>query len=60
MKLLWLWFLARFRLDLNAVCEMSRGKGLWNDYHDYHDSNPPEPWHFHIHKCRRCGKEFYI
>jgi hypothetical protein len=56
----WRLVLARFRLDLAAVCEMSRGRGLHDDYHDYPDSDPPEPWHFHTHKCRRCGKEFTI
>lgn len=56
----WPWVLARFRLSDAAVCEMSRGRGLADDYHDYPDSDPPEPWHFHTHKCRRCGKEFTI
>lgn len=52
--------LAYFRLSPYWVCEMSRGRGLHDDYHDYRDSDPPQPWHFHIHHCRRCGKPFYI
>jgi hypothetical protein len=53
------WILARFRLDLDVVCEESRGLGLV-DYHDYPDSTAGEPWHFYTHTCRRCGKEFTI
>ena len=53
------WIGARFRLDLDAVCELSRGRGL-NDYHDYPDSEHGEPWHFVTLKCKRCGKEFTI
>lgn len=59
MKNLWMWFLARFRLSDNAICTMSRGRGLNDDFHDYPDAGNP-PWHFHIHKCLRCGKEFSI
>lgn len=60
MKRLWLWFLARFRLSKSAVCEMSRGRGLHNDYHDYPDSVDGQPDHFVILMCRRCGKSFTI
>lgn len=60
MKRLWRWFLARFRLSEWAVCEMSKGKGLHDDYHDYPDDKYKEPWHFIALKCQRCGKEFYI
>lgn len=59
MKALWKWFLARFRLDAAAVCEMSAGKGL-ADYHDYPDSEHGLPMHFCTLKCKRCGKEFVI
>jgi hypothetical protein len=52
-------FLARFRLSLDVVCEMSEGKGLV-DYHDYPDSTVGEPWHFYTHTCKRCGKKFTI
>ena len=60
MKRLWLLFLARFRLSESAVCEMSKGRGLHDDYHDYGDSEEGRPWHFHTYKCKRCGKEFII
>jgi hypothetical protein len=60
MKRLWLWFLARFRLSESAVCEMSRGRGPHEDYHDYPDSVEGDPIHFATTKCRRCGKEFII
>lgn len=56
---LWRWFLARFRLDLDVVCDMSLGMGLV-DYHDYPDSFDGEPDHFTTLTCRRCGKEFTI
>lgn len=56
---LWRWFLARFRLDLDAVCDMSIGLGPV-DYHDYPDSFEGEPYHFTTLTCRRCGKEFSI
>lgn len=54
------WFLARFRLDLGLVCEMSRGRGLHDDFHDYPDDILGEPWHFGELECRRCGKKFVI
>jgi hypothetical protein len=54
---LWRRFLAFYRLDLAAVCEMSCGK---RDYHDYPDDEHSEPWHFVELTCRRCGKKFYI
>jgi hypothetical protein len=54
------WFLARFRLDLQVVCEESSGLGPHEDYHDYPDTKEKEPWHFILLKCERCGKEFYI
>jgi hypothetical protein len=56
----WRWILARFRLDLQVVCEMSAGRGLLDDFHDYPDSEHGEPWHFVELKCVRCGKLFYI
>lgn len=55
----WMLFLAKFRLSESAVCKMSRGRGAHNDFHDYPDAGNP-PWHFHTHKCLRCGKEFTI
>jgi hypothetical protein len=51
------WFLARFRLNLAAVCVMSEGE---KDYHDYPDWERGLPWHFHKEACIRCGKEFSI
>lgn len=59
MKRLYRWILARFHLSDEAVCELSRRKGLV-DYHDYQDSTVNEPWHFFTHTCKRCGKEFTI
>jgi hypothetical protein len=56
----WRWVQARFRLNLEAVCEMSKGLGPHEDYHDWADSVENVPWHFHLHRCRRCGKEFSI
>lgn len=60
MRRLWRLFLAYFRLDLGAVCEMSRGRGMSDDFHDYPDSWTPEPWHMYTHHCRRCQKAFLI
>lgn len=58
----WYWrlLLARFRLSKSAVCEMSAGKGTFDDYHDYPDSIYGQPWHFIDHTCKRCGKKFAI
>lgn len=60
LRRLWLWFLARFRLSGEAVCEMSRGRGVADDYHDYPDGESGQPDHFITHRCRRCGKGFTI
>lgn len=60
MRKLWDWFLARFRLDLGKVCELSAGRGPHNDYHDYPDSPAKQPRHFVLLHCERCGKGFYI
>ncbi len=57
---LWKWFLARFRLSLSAVCEMSKGLSPHADYHDYHDDENGRPDHFQSLRCKRCGKEFFI
>ena len=53
-------FLAYWRLDLQAVCEESRGRGLHDDYHDYPDSTIDAPLHMYTHTCKRCHKEFSI
>ncbi len=60
MKCLWKWFLARFHLSDDAVCELSAGCGLWNDYHDYQDDVQGFPDHFVELTCKRCGKQFVI
>jgi len=60
LRRLWLWFLARFRLSPRAVCEMSRGRGPGDDYHDYPDDIHGQPWHFVELECKRCGKKFFI
>ena len=56
---LWIRFQAFWRLSNQAICEASRGMALV-DYHDYPDGIAGEPWHFHTHVCKRCGKEFTI
>ncbi len=53
------WLLARFRLDMAAVCEMSRGRGV-DDFHDYPDDATGDPLHFFEMTCKRCGKRFCI
>lgn len=60
MTRLWWWFLARFRLSEWAVCEMSKGRGIAEDFHDYDDSKEGLPIHFHLLECKRCGKSFII
>lgn len=57
MHIAWKKFKAYLRLDLQAVCDMSVGDA---EYHDYPDSTEPYPWHFYIHTCSRCGKNFTI
>lgn len=54
------WFLARFRLNLQVVCEESVGLGPHEDYHDYGDDVLGTPDHFVEMTCKRCGKHFYI
>jgi hypothetical protein len=56
---LWRWFQARFRLNLQVVCEESALMDLC-DYHDYHDSLEGYPQHFDVLVCQRCGKRFII
>jgi len=57
---MWIFFLALFRLNADAVCEASRGRGEYNDFHDYPDGMYGEPWHFYQHTCSRCKKTFRI
>lgn len=54
---MWKRIKAFFRWDLEAVCEMSKGK---IDYHDYPDCLCGQPEHFIEHQCARCGKQFTI
>jgi hypothetical protein len=56
----WMWFLAYMRWSSGAVCEMSKGRGLHDDFHDYPDTASGYPDHFVKHRCVRCGKEFII
>lgn len=58
MRRLWRWVQARFRLDLDAVCELSRGRGHHDDFHDYPDDIVGTPCHFVVMTCKRCGKNF--
>ena len=62
MRHAWKRFLAYMRWNKSAVCEMSVGKGLHDDYHDYPDGTDDDlgPVHFYTYTCRRCGKEFTI
>jgi hypothetical protein len=56
----WQWFLAYYRLDKKAICKMSIGKGLYDDYHDYKDDKDKYPFHFADLTCERCNKKFRI
>lgn len=56
----WRWFLAKFRLNMQAVCEQSAGLGPHEDYHDYPDDIYGTPAHFVLMTCKRCGKRFYM
>jgi aminoglycoside phosphotransferase (APT) family kinase protein len=60
LKRFWRWFLAYYRLNLTAVCEMSAGRALHADFHDWKDSALGHPWHMTTHYCKRCGKAFTI
>lgn len=56
----WRRYLAWHRWNLDLVCELSKGRGMHDDYHDYPDSTVGEPWHMYTHTCKRCRKEFSI
>ncbi len=56
----WKFFLALTRLSSEAVCEMSAGRGLNNDFHNYRDSIVGQPGNGYAHTCERCGKPFVI
>ena len=60
MRRAFLWFLAFFRLSDSAVCEMSKGRGLYDDFHDYPDDINKLPMHMVTLTCVRCGKRFCI
>ena len=60
MKRAWRLFLAYYRIDMAAVCEMSAGRLPELDFHNWKDSTDGAPWHMHLHTCRRCGKKFTI
>ena len=60
LKYLYKYLSAYFRWDLDAVCELSKGRGLADDFHDYPDSTLGEPAHFYTHICKRCDKSFTI
>lgn len=51
------WYQARFRTNLDVVCEESKAMGL-ADYHDYPDTELKTPFHIGTDFCVRCGKEF--
>ncbi len=59
MKRFWRWFKARFRIDLDLVCDLSKGMDDV-DYHDYPDDIHGYPDHFVQLTCKRCGKRFRI
>jgi hypothetical protein len=56
----WKFFLALTRLSSEAVCEMSAGRGLNNDFHNYRDSVVGQPGNGYKHTCERCGKPFVV
>lgn len=56
----WLYVLAYLRLDQMAVCNMSAGRGEYDDFHDYPDSEANAPLHDYLHTCKHCGKGFRI
>jgi hypothetical protein len=56
----WKFFLALTRLSSEAVCEMSAGRGLNNDFHNYRDSVVGQPGNGYTHTCERCGKPFVL
>jgi hypothetical protein len=60
MRKLWMRFLAYWRLNQKAVCEMSKGRGIYDDYHDYNDDIDGYPSHFGDLICKHCGKRFRI
>jgi hypothetical protein len=55
----WKYVLAWLHISDAAVCEMSKLRGPYDDFHDWRDGDNP-PWHLSEHECRRCGKTFYI
>jgi hypothetical protein len=57
---LWKFFKAWFRIDLDAVCEMSKGRGPLDDFHGWEDGVIGKPWYLYRHTCKRCGKVFEI
>ena len=56
----WLYLLAWLHVNDEAVCEMSKGREMHEDFHDYQDADFGFPIHFGCMSCRRCGKEFII
>jgi hypothetical protein len=56
----WDHFLAYFHLSQMCVCNLSAGRGEYDDYHDYQDSEIGAPLHEYLHTCKHCGKEFRI
>lgn len=57
MTVMWKRFKAYWRIDLKAVCEMSKDG---RDYHDWPDSVEAFPFHMADLTCKRCGKKFGI
>lgn len=60
LRRLWWWFLAYNRLSDWHICEMSKDKGLADDYHDYKDTKEKFPDHFATLECERCRKKFTL
>lgn len=59
MKRIVLWFLARFRLSEKAVCEMSKDKPIYKDFHHWDDDiHSSGPIYFSPLQCKRCGRQF--
>lgn len=60
LEILWKYFLARFRLNREAICSLSLNRLPYDDFHDYPDSVEGRPEHFGLLTCKYCGKNFTL
>jgi hypothetical protein len=54
------WILAILHTNQWAVCELSKGKTMFSDFHDYQDDVDEQTSHFAIMTCKHCGKKFMV